>query len=79
MRTTLNIEDEALRLGKRVSRERGKSLGEVVSEALVAAFGEPPNPIEAHSFKPPTSGQGGLLPGVDLDDVRALADILESR
>jgi len=78
MRTTLNIQDEALRLGKRVSRERGKSLGEVVSEALVAAYGQRPAGGRKKPFDPPVSGRGGLQHGVNLDDSSALADLMES-
>jgi hypothetical protein len=79
MRTTINIQDRALQLGKRISQERGKSLGEVVSEALVAAFGESARSGASFAFDPPVSGDGGLAPGVDLDDTAALLDLMEEK
>ena len=78
MRTTLNLRDEASRLAKRKARELGKPLGDVVSEAVVAAYGERPSSMR-DSPTLPVSGKGGLLPGVDLDDSSDLADRMEGR
>lgn len=38
MRTTLNLEDDVLRAAKSLARERGISLGEVVSELVRKAL-----------------------------------------
>lgn len=77
MRTTINIQERALQIGKRVSQESGKSLDEVVSEALFSAYGERARSGARFQFDPPVSGEGGLAPGVDLDDTVALFDLME--
>jgi hypothetical protein len=79
MRTTINLRDEALKLGKRKARELGKPLGEVVSEALLSAYGERASAAVPRNYKLPVSGKGGLRPGVDLDDSSALADLMDGR
>ncbi len=79
MRTTLNLRDEALKLGKRKARELGKPLGEVVSEAVLSAYGERAKAALPRNYKLPVSGKGGLRPGADLDDSSALADLMDGR
>jgi hypothetical protein len=79
MRTTLRLRDEALRLGKQKARESGKSLGDVVSDAVLAAFGTRPLRPARGRHTLPVSGKGGVQPGVDLDDASALADRMEAR
>jgi hypothetical protein len=79
VRTTLNLRAEALRLGKRKARELGKPLGEVVSEAIVATYGERPASATPRGWKLPASGRGGLRAGVDLDDSATLADVMDAR
>lgn len=76
MRTTITMRDEALKLSKQKARELGKSLGEVISDAVLATFGER---AQGRGSRPklPVSGRGGLQPGVDLDDSSALADRME--
>jgi len=79
MRTTLTLRAEALKLGKQKARELGKSLGDVVSDAILAAFGQ--RAVRGVAKRPnlPVSGKGGLQPGVDLDDSSALADRMDGR
>lgn len=79
MRTTVNIQDEALSLGKEVSRARGLPLGDVLSEALFVAYGERAVSTNIADCDLPCSGEGGLLPGVDLDSTSALFDLMEGR
>ncbi|NUN98602.1 MAG: DUF2191 domain-containing protein [Candidatus Omnitrophica bacterium] len=79
MRTTVNLRDEALRLGKKVSGERGLPLGEVLSEAVLVAFGERALATQQQEYDLPTAGEGGLAPGVDLDNTSALFDLMEGR
>jgi hypothetical protein len=76
MRTTVTLRDDALRLAKRKAQETGKSLGDVISDGLVAAYGDRPGKA-APRPEIPTSGKGGLQPGVDLDDSSALADRMD--
>lgn len=76
MRTTVNIADEALDLAKRQARHQGAPLGEVISEAVLATYQEKPQSPESPSFDLPTSGAGGLQPGVDLDSRSGLEDLM---
>jgi hypothetical protein len=79
MRTTINLRDEALELGRKKARELGQSLGDVVSNAVLAAYGDRAKRPSGAAFDLPESGSGGLQPGVDLDDSASLADLMESR
>lgn len=77
MRTTISLRDEALKLAKRMAQQTGKSLGDVISDGVLAAYGERPRREAAKHPEIPTSGKGGLQPGVDLDDSSALADRMD--
>ncbi len=77
MRTTVNIQDEALDLGKRQARRQGVSLGEVISEALLESCQEKPESLDSAPFDLPASGVGGLQPGVDLDSRSRLEDLMD--
>jgi hypothetical protein len=76
MRTTLDIDDQLYRRAKATAAERGCTVTSVIEEALrLALDGKqeggrvPPLPVSKES--------GGLLPGVDLYDGRALRDLLD--
>lgn len=76
MRTTIRLEDELLERAKRLARHRGVSFTEIMREALEAhvtrATRAAPAPISL-----PMAGRGGLLPGVELDDMTRLRDTLD--
>lgn len=76
MRTTVNIEDEALELGKRKAEELGTTLGQVVSEAILAAYRERPAERRPARYDLPVSGAGGVQPGVDLSNNAALEELM---
>ena len=76
MRTTVDIPDALLREAKRRAAQDGKTLGQVVEDALRSSFQR----LDAAAAVPvalPTYGEGGLLPGVDLDDSASLLDLME--
>ena len=77
MRTTVNIQDQALELCKQKAEQTGKSLGEVISDAILQAYSHRPSGQRRRRYKLPVSGQGGLLPGVDLDGSAALQDVMD--
>ena len=77
MRTTVNIQEAALALCRKKAAESGKSLGEVISEAVLQAYRTRPSVPNRRRFHLPTSWKGGLQPGVDLDDSAALQDIMD--
>jgi len=77
MRTTIRINDELLRKAKKRAVETDRTLTQVVEDALrreVEAGGSPPN---QEAVDLPTAGEGGLQPGVDLDDTSSLLDRMD--
>ena len=77
MRTTVNIQDEALELCKDKAQAKGISIGDAITEAIFTAYRQRPAKTRARRFTLPVSGKGGLRPGVDLDSNAALADVME--
>lgn len=77
MRTTINIEDHALELCKQRAAESGQTLGQAISTAILHAYSGRPAAATQRKHKVPTFGQGGLQPGVDLDDSANLQDIMD--
>lgn len=75
MRTTVNIDDALLTEIKLISARSRRPLGDVIDDALRRMLSEPDRATHAHA-PVPTYGQGGLQPGVDLEDKEALADLL---
>ncbi|RNI21613.1 type II toxin-antitoxin system VapB family antitoxin [Flexivirga caeni] len=77
MRTTVTIDDQLLAEAKMAAARDGRSLGSVVDDALrVLLRGRAQSPDQV-DWTFPTSGAGGLQPGVDLNDKDALADLLD--
>ena len=79
MRTTVNIQDEALELCKDKAQQKGISLGEAITEAILATYRDMPEKARARRFTLPVSGKGGLRPGVDLDSNAGLEELMEER
>jgi hypothetical protein len=76
MRTTINIDDDLLAEAKQVAARTGRSLTAVVEDALRESLHRrrqaAPRAVEL-----PVFGEGGVQPGVDLDDSAALLDLME--
>lgn len=79
MRTTVDIPETLLREAKERAARRGSTLGQVVEEALRATFARSDAAAADGPVELPTYGEGGVLPGVDLDDSAALLDLMERR
>lgn len=77
MRTTINIREQALSLCRKKVAATGKSLGEVVSAAILESFSKKAQGGKRRRYDLPVSGSGGLQPGVDLDDSAALEEIMD--
>lgn len=77
MRTTIRLPDDLLAAAKRHAAETGRTLTRVIEDALRAALARPGPQAELPDVALPTYGDGGLLPGVDLDDSAALLDRME--
>ncbi|MHC4473593.1 MAG: ribbon-helix-helix protein, CopG family [Planctomycetota bacterium] len=79
MRTTIRIDDALFAELKTYAARQGRTMGQVVEDAIRAALSraEPPprrDPVELTTF-----GGNGLRPGVDLDDSAGLLDLLEEQ
>jgi Ribbon-helix-helix protein, copG family len=76
MRTTIRLDDDLLRRAKARAAETGRSLNDVIAEAVRAAL-MPKAAGAVHRPRLPILKGGTLLPGVDLDDSAALLDRME--
>lgn len=77
MRTTLRIDDALLTTYKEIAAKSGKTLGEVIEEALRESLVRRREMEERPQVRLTTVGGTGLLPGVDITDNAALLDLME--
>ncbi len=75
MRTTLSIDGNLLAAAKQRARERGKTIGQVVEDALRRDLAEPAE--DAAVDVPVFRGGRGPLPGVELRSNAALREIVD--
>jgi hypothetical protein len=76
MRSTSNLDDALLAEARQVAARTGRSLTAVVEDALRESLHRR-HPTTRQAFELPVFGQGGMRPGVDLDDSAALLDLME--
>jgi len=76
MRTTVDLPDELLIEAKQRAAAEGRSLSDVVADAVRSSFARAAA-AERQPVELPTFEGGGLQPGVDLDDSAALLDLME--
>jgi hypothetical protein len=76
MRTTLNLDDALLAEAKQVAARTGRSLAAVVEDALRESLRRR-HQAARQAVELPTFGEGGVQPGVDLDDSAALLDLMD--
>jgi hypothetical protein len=79
MRTTIRVNDELLREAKIAAAEDGKTLTELVEDALRERLARRGAVPASRRVSLPTFKGTGLLPGVDLDDSAGLLDLMEQR
>jgi hypothetical protein len=77
MRTTINLPDDLVLQAKKAALDADTTLTEIIANALREALTKRRTRKVSCDFKIITSGSGGLLPGVDLDDTSALLDIMD--
>jgi hypothetical protein len=76
MRTTINLDDDLLTEAKQVAARTGRTLAAVVEDALRESLHRR-HRTARRAVELPTFGEGGVQPGVDLDDSAALLDLME--
>ena len=57
----------------KTANETGRCLGDIISEAVLATLARPSVPF----YDLPTSGEGGLQPGVDVNNSAELQDVID--
>lgn len=85
MKASFELDDQLLREAERAAARSGRSLSELIEEAVrellirqkAAAEEKPVNGQETKPFKLPTFKMGGPLPGVNLDSNKELRDYLD--
>lgn len=77
MRTTVNIDDDLLVRAKQLAAGDHRTLSDVVNDSLRLLMARAPE-RSAGRVRLPVFGGSGLLPGVDLEDKDALAELLDS-
>lgn len=76
VRTTVTITDELLQEAKLLATRSGRSLGDVVDDALRVLLAKRDD-RSTGGVTLPRYGGSGLLPGVDLEDKESLAGLLD--
>lgn len=80
MRTTVSLDDHLLECAKREALAQHRSLASLVEEALRQMLASTVGKEKARSpVSLPESGEGGLQPGVDLDNTSDLLLVMEKR
>ena len=77
MRTTLDIADPVLKQLKRLQKQDGRSMGQLVSDLLVVAL--EPAMLQQSSAKEFDWFSRGMQARIDLADAHAVWDALDSR
>jgi hypothetical protein len=76
MRTTIRLNDELLAQAKEAAVKRSCTLSAVIEDALRLALTQEKEQPE-RLIRLPSSGSGGLRPGVNLDSTAELLDIMD--
>jgi len=78
MRTTLNLDDDLMKALRKRAAETGRTMTELMEEALRALLAPRPAQREEREFHWVTC-RGKLQPGIDLADRDSLLDAMEDR
>lgn len=78
MRTTIRLNNALLRRTKQRAFQEHTTFTAVVENALRAWLGNKTRCVKPDKVPIPTSGSGGLLAGVDLDNTSSLLDRMDS-
>jgi hypothetical protein len=76
VRTTVSIDDEVLRVAKRRAADEGRTLGELITEALRERLARRPAGA-GDRFAAVTWGEDGTLPGIDITNNAAVRDLMD--
>ena len=77
MRTTVRLDDALAREAKVRAAEQGITLTQLIDESLRERLAGRAGPGRPTKIELPGYGEGGVRPGVDLGDNRALRDLMD--
>ena len=77
MRTTIRLDDGLLASAKMYAASAGLTLTALIEEALRQRLAQTPRD-ERKPVRLLTTGSGGVLPGIDLDDSASVLDAMEA-
>jgi hypothetical protein len=77
MRTTIRLNDDLLAQAKEAAIKSGRTLTAVIEDALRLTLARKREPPKRKPIRLPSSGKGGLRPGVNLDSTAELLDIMD--
>ena len=76
MRTTIRIDDGLYRQAKATAAKTGRSVSELIEDAVRSSLQARPEPL-GEIADLPVFGGSGTMPGVDLSDGPALRDVMD--
>jgi Arc/MetJ family transcription regulator len=79
MRTTIRIDEDLMKRVKLLAQESGKSVTDIVEDALRDTLARQEKNLQHHRVRLVTFHGSGLQPGIDLDDSDGLLDRLDSK
>jgi predicted DNA-binding ribbon-helix-helix protein len=77
MRTTVRLDDDLMREAKVRAAEQGITLTKLIDESLRERLAARPRPKQSGPFRLRSYGERGTRPGVDLEDNRAVRDLMD--
>jgi hypothetical protein len=78
MRTTIRLDAALLRQAKRRAADTGRTLTALIEEGLRTILARRARATPPARPRLPTGGEGGLRPGVDLDNTASLHEIMDA-
>jgi plasmid stability protein len=79
MRTTVRLDDGLMREARVYAAEHGRTLTSLVEEGIRTVLQRQRAGRTSAVDLPVSKGQGGTLPGVDLDDTSSLLEVMDGR
>jgi Ribbon-helix-helix protein, copG family len=79
VRTTIRLDDQLLREAKALAAHTGRTLTQVIQDALQQSLAQGTDGGSDEPLRLPTFGGRGVRPGVDLDDSAGLTELMDGR
>jgi hypothetical protein len=77
MRTTIRFDEALLREVKTIAAASGRTMNQVVEDAVREAIARRTNQADRKRTELPTVGGNGIRPGADINDYGSLLDLMD--